>query len=343
MKNLLFILILFILPLATFGQCGDTLVQIATSQSGAEAFFLKEYKIKFKRGDSNRPAPVARFSAFLKSDSRYRFNVANAKEYEGRAVLQLFNKGKMLGSTLDLQTSTDLKSFDFMCNETGTYQILMAYIEGDEGCSVGVLSVLPDTTYTELTNPVHNIMPETLYLGIDNPLMIGVDDEEETKLEVSVSSGKIAGKNGKYFFRPIAEGIVSVTAKTIDKSGFVTDEFVASFLVKKLPIPSVTIAGISGGLISKDRFLSSGMIEISTLENIPNSAYQVESFKFSDTIGGGSGKYAQGENFTQLQKRFIEKLIENSESATVYVKEIWVKSADGQRFSIDTMGFILQK
>ncbi len=185
-------------------------------------------------------------------------------------------------------------------------------------------------------------MQETLYLGIDNPLIIATDGASDTHLEVTVSSGKISGTSGNYFFRPLAEGVVPVTARTIDNSGFITDEFIAQFTVKSPP-PSITIQGLTGGLITHQKFMDTAELQITVPYNIPESAYEIESFKISEHYSGTNGKYGQGKSFTRIQKRYIEKLSKNNESTPIYIKEIKVKSADGQRFNIQTMGFILQK
>ena len=132
MKTYLVFLIMIFLNLSGIhisdAQCNDILVKQTIMESGHDAIFLKEYKVKFKKGKANSPVRVAKYSAFLKDSTTYRFNVLNAKEYDGQVILQLYNRGKLLGSTYDFTSLKYNKSFDFTCKKTDSYQVLMSFI-----------------------------------------------------------------------------------------------------------------------------------------------------------------------------------------------------------------------
>ncbi len=317
------------------GQCNDTLVKQAIMESGNEAIFLKEYKVKFKKGKANRPARVAKYSAFMKDSTSYRFNVVNAKEFDGKVILQLFKKGKLLGSTYDFKTSKYNKSFDFECNKTGTYQVLMSFIEGKAGCATGILSlVVNDSTVIN-----DNQFPDALYVGINNPLYIAYTNEPGCSVHVFANQGTIKGQNGKYEIRPEKIGKLTVTAQTIDSIGNVKDEITKDFEVEDLPIPFVSINGNTGGLIFKSDLININKLDFH-LSHIPSTyKYEIISFSVSDKLFGISGKISNGETFNYQQLDFIKKLKSGDQ---LFITNIQVKRTDNEIIKLKPLGFIVQ-
>ncbi len=317
------------------GQCNDTLVKQAILESGNEAIFLKEFKVKFKKGKAKRPAKVAKYSSFLKDSTTYRFNVVNAKEYDGKVILQLFRKGKLLGSTFDFSSSKYNKSFDFECNKTGTYQILMSFIEGKEGCATGIMSlVVNDSTIIN-----DNQFPDALYVGINNPLYIAYTNEPGCSVHVFANQGTIKGQKGKYEIRPKKIGKLTVTAQTIDSIGNIKDELTKDFEVKNLPIPFVSINGNTGGLILKSDLINIHKLDFHT-SHIPSEyKYEIISFTVSDKLYGISGKISNGDTFNYQQINFIKNLKSGDQ---FFITNIQVKIANNEIIKLKPLGFIIQ-
>ncbi len=335
-----YIIFLTIILLTIFGtdiskaQCNDTLVKQAIMESGHDAFFLKEYKVKFKKGKANRPVRVAKYSAFLKDSTTYRFNVLNAKEYDGQVILQLYNRGKLLGSTYDFTSLQYNKSFDFTCNKTDSYQVLMSFIEGKAGCAAAVLSmVVNDSTV------IHEIQfPEALYVGIENPLYIAYTDEPGYSVHVFSDQGTIEGQTGKYTIIPDTTGTLKITAQTIDKSGNIKEEISKSFEVIKLPTPYVSINGNTGGLILKE-----DLVNIKTLDlhvyNIPNAEkYEIVSFTVSDKLFGALRKTSEGDWFNFSQLKVIKSLNSYEQFFIINIK---VRKPNNQIIELKPVGFII--
>jgi len=136
-KIISFSLILFIFVADIKAQCDESLTEKAITESGDKALFIKDFKVKLKKGKIKRPERVAKFLITLKSNTNYRFNVVNDNNYQGRVILQLFKKDKFLGCTYDFNNKKNNKSFDFQCIESDTYQVLMSFIEGKAGCAAG--------------------------------------------------------------------------------------------------------------------------------------------------------------------------------------------------------------
>ncbi len=316
-------------------QCNDTLVKQAIFESGNEAIFLKEYKVKFKKGKTNRPARVAKYSAFLKDSTSYRFNVVNAKEFEGKVILQLYRKGKIYGSTYDFQNKKYNDSFDYECKKTGTYQVLMSFIEGKAGCAVGIMSLIVNDS-TKIND---NQFPDILYVGIKNPLYIAYTNEPGCSVFVKSSQGTIKGQNGKYELFVKKKGKITVTAQTIDSLGNIKDEINKDFEVQELPLPYASLNGNTGGLIKKLDLQNITKLDLHT-NHIPLlSVYEIVNFSVSEKLFGLSGKTSNGENFSYSQISFLKKLKVGDQ---FFITNIQVQNAGKEILKIKPLGFIVQ-
>ncbi len=146
MKKLL-IPFIFLLALSAFSfqakaQCNDQLVNTCALNVGDNATYIKDFKARLKA--SKRGAlPIASYAIVLNKGTHYRFTVCNAIEFEGEAVLQLYDENNnMVGSTFDLARGKDFKAFDLMARKTATYKVFISFKGGAEGCAVGILSIV---------------------------------------------------------------------------------------------------------------------------------------------------------------------------------------------------------
>ena len=142
MKNIfrLFLILSFSLfTFTNFAQCGDELVDDCASDIG-EATYLKDFRVKLDKAEKNKPAPVQRISVVLNKGTTYKFNVCDAPEYEGKAIIQLYDSNRLLGSTLNLSTGKLYSEFELACSKTGVYYVFVSFQEGKEGCAAAILS-----------------------------------------------------------------------------------------------------------------------------------------------------------------------------------------------------------
>jgi len=141
MKKFYLILIiffgLFVGNLTTsYAQSGDDLVEICNMVAG-EATYLKDFKVSLDAGD---PPPNARYSLVLSKGVKYRLTVCNSKDYDGEAILDLFDNNRLLGSTYIVATGKDYPFFDFKCTKTGVYHVVVKFKDGKQGLAVAMLS-----------------------------------------------------------------------------------------------------------------------------------------------------------------------------------------------------------
>lgn len=146
MKKIIYIflitaLIVFSKTNAT-AQCNSTLVTVCSAEIGDGATYLKELRAKLQAHKNGQQKPVARYSLLLNKGNHYRFNVCGAQEFDSEPILQLYDKSKLLGSTYFAKNDKHYPAFDFVCSKTGVYKVLVSFTEGDEGCAVGILSLI---------------------------------------------------------------------------------------------------------------------------------------------------------------------------------------------------------
>ena len=141
MKRLISIMIfLFITIGFTQAQCNKSLVTSCCNNISSSSIFLQQYRAKL--GESaNSDVPVARFSVLLNKGNTYKFDVCSALDYEGEAILQLYDGNKLIASTYHDPSQTNFKAFEFFCTKSAIYKIYISFLDGKKGCAVGVLSM----------------------------------------------------------------------------------------------------------------------------------------------------------------------------------------------------------
>jgi len=310
-------------------QCDNTLVEKAVSQSGANAVYLREFKVKFDGPERGKAIPTARYPILLSKNTTYRFNVLNAEEFEGKVILQLYLKDKLIGSTFDTQTSTDLQRFDFSCDKAATYEIVMSFNQGKPGCAVGILSMLG-----EKASEAQEKELDILYALADNPIFIYDDEDEFAQIEVSINNGSITKVDGaNYIIHPEEAGMALLTIRVLNRDGTLREFKQKRFAVLALDKPYATIRGMRGDLISKEELASSGKIELWFSEGMKCN-YQIISFTLSDRNDLISGISSTSSRLSKSQKDWLKNLPSGTK---LYIKNIQARTADNLRIDIASL------
>ncbi len=148
MKKILYIILIitiFILgkQTKTYAQCNNKLVTICSGGLTKNATYLKELKVRLQAKQSGKKAPIARYALMLSKGTHYRLSICNAKEFSGKAIIQLYdNNNRLLGSSYNPSTKKHYSAFDFICNKSAVYKVLVSFEDGKEGCAVGILSMI---------------------------------------------------------------------------------------------------------------------------------------------------------------------------------------------------------
>ena len=140
-KRIFSFIIFFLIPFLIVAQCDNSLIELCLLENGG-ATYLKEFPVKLKKGKRKDPTPFARFTLALKKGSHYRLNVKNDSLNNSFAILQLSDDYRIYGSTFDRNRNKNYNHFDFYCKNTGTYYITLLFNGKEQGCAVGMLSLV---------------------------------------------------------------------------------------------------------------------------------------------------------------------------------------------------------
>ena len=310
-------------------QCDNTLVDKAISQSGANTEYLREFKVKFDGPEPGKAIPSAKYPLLLSKNTTYRFNVSNAEESEGKVILQLYLKDKLIGSTFDTQTATDLQRFDFACNKAATYEVVMSFDQGKPGCAVGILSIL-----TQNAREPEEEELDILYALADNPLIIYDDEDEFAEIDVTIDNGTITKADRiNYIVRPQKSGTALLTMRVLNTNGTLREFKQKRFAVLTLDKPYATVSGMERGRINRWEITQSGRLELWFSPGMKCN-YQVISFTLSDKDDLISGISSTSARFSKQQKDWIKDLPPNSR---IYIKNIQVRTAEHTVMDIDSL------
>lgn len=76
---------------------------------------------------------------------RYKFFTIRNTDYEGLPILSIYNNEKqeaLLGSTYNPTAQKFYNDLEFECKATGNYCITFSFLDGMEGCAIGVFASL---------------------------------------------------------------------------------------------------------------------------------------------------------------------------------------------------------
>jgi hypothetical protein len=138
MKKIL--IVTFVIFLGSFANNifaqSDELVNVCALGIG-NATYLKDYKVKLS--SSSVAPPSAKFNVILNKGTMYKLTACNAEGYPGKAVIQLADNTKVLGTNIKGDGSF-VKAIGFQCQKTGMYSINVLFKDGKEGAAVVILS-----------------------------------------------------------------------------------------------------------------------------------------------------------------------------------------------------------
>jgi hypothetical protein len=121
-------------------QSGSKLVELCNSVAGDDATYLKDFYVELDAAGPEGKAPEQRFTIVLSKNTEYRFTVCNAEGSQGKAILQLYDVSKLYASTYNPQTGQTFQSFNFQCQKTGAYHLIVSFLDGKKGSAVVIAS-----------------------------------------------------------------------------------------------------------------------------------------------------------------------------------------------------------
>jgi hypothetical protein len=108
---------------------------------------IKDYQFNFKEKKKKGEIEVLKQTITLNRGVRYKFLAVENPEYEGKAVVTIFNNEKqeiLIASSYSASMQKFYDQIEFECKTTGNYCLSFYFKDGLEGCAVGVHSFLKD-------------------------------------------------------------------------------------------------------------------------------------------------------------------------------------------------------
>ena len=179
-----------------------------------------------------------------------------------------------------------------------------------------------------------------LYVGIDNPLTIAVENYPNKSIIVKTDNGSISGGNGRYVFRSSKMGKADIIL--YKKSNGKLKEFGRwSYRVKLIPDPVAKVGPSAGGKIKKtilkyQQYIRAEFVGFEIDVHIPIDSFTV------DIIRGDSCISKELKNYTlKFSGQLIEALAKIEPKDIVIFKDIWSTRYNGEVWSLDPISFFI--
>lgn len=141
-KTIISITLFLFLGFLSFGQVTDPLISSCATNAGANARYLKDFRIQLGKATAQTDMRY-KANMSLWKNTRYRFTMCNADNSKGQLILSIKDQAnKLILSSLDKKTGKIYSFVDFECQKSGIYQISYDFIDGQQGSGVGVVSTL---------------------------------------------------------------------------------------------------------------------------------------------------------------------------------------------------------
>lgn len=309
-KKSIWLLALFLLASALIkAQCGYLLVEKAAEEAGNDAIYIRDFKVKLSSGNMNEPSPTGKFPVYLNKGIQYRFTIANAEEFAGKARVEITRKGQTYSGNFVEAENKLLTKFDFLCEKSASYQVLINFGENREGCSAIVMSmVVPDSiVYIEPGIPIKSDSAEVLYLWSENELQIASSSARNAEMQVSISQGTLSNAGRKYIVVPEKKGDLTVFVK-IYKDNQLTDSDSVVYQVVMPPLPNLEFTTESGGILSLQDFKSIQDTRLVHQTEYLDNTYKLKEFVLSNSINRLTEYHSNGDRLSSEQISMIKKL-----------------------------------
>ena len=141
-KIVITLTILFTFGFMSFGQVTDPLISNCAINAGANAKYLKDFRIQLGKAATQTDLRY-KTNMSLWKNTKYRFTMCNAQNSKGQLILSIKDDtNKLILSSFDKKTGKIFSFVDFECQKSGIYQISYDFTNGQQGSGVGVVSMI---------------------------------------------------------------------------------------------------------------------------------------------------------------------------------------------------------
>lgn len=333
-------LLALLVPLLLQAQCNQQLVDKAAELAGTDAIYLRDFKVKLSEGNMDNPTPTGKFPIYLNKGVNYRFTIANAVEFEGKAFIELSRRSQLYAENKPTDDGGYINSFDFPCYRSGTYQLLLNFGTGKAGCAAIVMSMVLQDSMEFIEPGVTPVSDsaETIYLWAANKLQIAYSDTRDADFQVQVSQGTIDRRGQYYLVTPEHKGDLLVKVDVFENDSLVESD---SVLYQVVPPPYPKILFSKGGNfnISKRgiRLLDEVILEYPV--ELDFTPYTLKSFSLSLDPTGFKREDSNGK---KLSLRQIDMINDLNTGDRIYVVDPVFEDPTGERRKAISTSYIIE-
>ena len=141
-KSIITLTFLFTIGFLSFGQVTDPLISNCAINAGANAKYLKDFRIQLGKAATQSELRY-KANMSLWKNTKYRFTMCSAENSKGQLILSIKDDAnKVQLSSFDKKTGKTYPFVDFICQKSGIYQLSYDFNNGQQGSGVGVVSMI---------------------------------------------------------------------------------------------------------------------------------------------------------------------------------------------------------
>jgi len=127
------------------GDCSNSEMSSAAVDQLKKFTLIQEFPFYMKKKKKDGETEYKKQIVTLNRGVRYKFFAVKNPEYDGQPILSIYNNEKqefLLGSTYNPTFKRFYNELEFECKTTGNYCMSFSFLDGMEGCALGVFSSL---------------------------------------------------------------------------------------------------------------------------------------------------------------------------------------------------------
>jgi hypothetical protein len=141
-RNVIILTFLLTIVLVSFGQSTDTFVSSCSVTAGADAKYLKDFRVQLGKAAAQSDFRY-KANMSLWKNTKYRFVLCNSDDSAGKLILNIKDDtDKVVFSSFDPKTGKSYLSIDYVCNKSGIFQLCYDFTDQQQGSAVCVVSIV---------------------------------------------------------------------------------------------------------------------------------------------------------------------------------------------------------
>ncbi|HBH47449.1 MAG TPA: hypothetical protein DDX98_02365 [Bacteroidales bacterium] len=324
-KKRWWVLIFLFSGITAFSQCNYQLVEKAAQLAGSNTVFVRDFRVRLSDASMDDPVPSGRFPVYLNEGVNYRFTIANAVEYDGKAWIELSRRGQLFATNMT-DDSTYVQNFDFLCERSATYQLQVNFGQGLEGCSAIALSMIINDSLNHIkpSTIIQEDKNDVIYLWSQNQIQIATTLGKNYVVHANVSQGRIEQKGSFFSIYPENLGSLELVVRVTSTRGEFMEGDTLEFEVEYPPHPQVILPKQRLNSISLRDFVGFGDITLHHFND--EKIYDLKQFSISTSPSELNNEIRYN---TRLSRRQIEMIKQLKPGESFYITNVEFIDPDG--------------